>query len=66
MRWNLLAILAVVFGFLLIIKGLDTLTTWRVWFLCISGLVLFLPGIILSFLRIRRFRTHNSTQEDKI
>ncbi len=65
MRWNLLAIFAVVFGILLIIKGLDTLTTWRAWFFCISGLVLFLPGIIRSYLGIRRLWTHKSSTENK-
>ncbi|MGO8942183.1 MAG: hypothetical protein ACLQJ7_00715 [Syntrophobacteraceae bacterium] len=65
MRWNLLAIFAVVLGVLLIIKGLDTLTPWRAWFFCISGLVLFLPGIIRSYVRIRRLWAHESSTEDK-
>ena len=65
MRWDLLALFGVVFGFLLIIGGLDTLVAWRAWFLGISGLVLFLPGIIRIFLRIRRLRTRNSSMEDK-
>ena len=63
MRWNLLAIFAVVFGILLIIKGLDTLTTWRAWFFGISGLVLLLAGMIRIYLRIRHFRTRNSSIE---
>ena len=65
MRWNLLAIFAVVFGILLIIKGLDTLITWRAWFFCISGLVLFLLGIIRSYLLLRRLWAHNSSMEGK-
>ena len=65
MRWNLLAIFAVVFGILLIIKGFDTLTTWRAWFFCISGVVLFLLGIIRSYLSLRRLWAHNSSKEDK-
>ena len=65
MRWDILAVFGVVFGFLLIIGGLDTLMTWRAWFLGISGLVLFLPGIIRIYLRIRRLRTRNSSMEDK-
>jgi hypothetical protein len=65
MRCDLTAVFALVFGLLLIIKGLDTLTTWRAWFLGISGLVLFLAGIIGIYLRIRRFLTRNSSMEDK-
>ena len=65
MRWDLLALFGVVLGFLLIIGGLDTLVTWRAWFLGISGLVLFLPGIIRICLRIRRLRTRDSLTEDK-
>ena len=65
MRWDLLALFGVVFGFLLIIGGLDTLVAWRAWFLGISGLVLLLPGIIRIFLRIRRLRTRNSSMEGK-
>ena len=65
MCWDLLAVFAVVLGFLLIIGGLDTLITWRAWFLGISGLVLFLPGIIQIYLRIRRLLTRNSSAEDK-
>jgi hypothetical protein len=64
MRWDLLALFGVVLGFLLIIGGLDTLVTWRAWFLGISGLVLFLPGIIRICLRIRRLLTRNSLTED--
>ena len=65
MLWDLLAVFAVVLGFLLIIGGLDTLVTWRAWFLGISGLVLLLPGIIRIYLRIRRLRTRSSSAEDK-
>ncbi|MGO9314343.1 MAG: hypothetical protein ACLQBD_10555 [Syntrophobacteraceae bacterium] len=65
MLWDLLAVFAVVLGFLLIIGGLDTLITWRAWFLGISGLVLLLPGIIRIYLRIRRLRTRSSSVEDK-
>ncbi len=65
MLWDLLAVFAVVLGFLLIIGGLDTLITWRAWFLGISGLVLLLPGIIRIYLRIRRLRTRSSSAEDK-
>jgi glucose dehydrogenase len=65
MLWDLLAVFAVVLGFLLIIGGLDTLITWRAWFLGISGLVLLLPGIIRICLRIRRLRTRSSSAEDK-
>ncbi len=61
MRWDLLALFGVAFGFLLIIGGLDTLVAWRAWFLGISGLVLLLPGLIRIFLRIRRLRTRNSS-----
>jgi hypothetical protein len=66
MRWNLLAIFAIVFGILLIIKGLDTLITWRAWFFCISGLVLLLPGIIRSYLVLRRLWVPKSSKEGKI
>ncbi|MGA2402341.1 MAG: hypothetical protein ABSG91_11655 [Syntrophobacteraceae bacterium] len=65
MRWNILAVFAVLFGFLLIIKGLDTLTPWRAWFFGISGLVLFLPGVIRIYLRIRRFKTDNTPIQGK-
>ncbi len=65
MRWNLLAVFAVVFGLLLIFEGLDTLTAWRAWFLSISGLVLFLGGIIRIYLGIRRFRALNGSTEDR-
>ena len=65
MLWDLLAVFAVVLGFLLIIGGLDTLITWRAWFLGISGLVLLLPGIIRIYLRIRHLRTRSSSVEDK-
>lgn len=61
MRWDLLALFGVAFGFLLIIGGLDTLVAWRAWFLGISGLVLLLPGLIRIFLRIRRLGTRNSS-----
>ena len=57
MLWDLLAVFAVVLGFLLIIGGLDTLIEWRAWFLGISGLVLLLPGIIRIYMRIRHLRT---------
>ena len=64
MLWDLLALLGVVFGFLLIVGGLDTLVAWRAWFLGMSGLVLFLPGIIRIFLRSRRLLTRNGSMED--
>jgi glucose dehydrogenase len=57
MRWDVLAIFGIVFGFLLIIKGFDTLTIWRAWFFGISGLVFFLPGILRILLRIWRLRS---------
>ncbi|MFZ0932148.1 MAG: hypothetical protein WAN11_26350 [Syntrophobacteraceae bacterium] len=65
MRWDIPAVFAVVLGFLLIIKGLDTLTIWRAWFFGISGLVLLLAGMIRIYLRIRHFRTRNSSIEDR-
>jgi glucose dehydrogenase len=65
MRWDIPAVFAVVLGFLLIIKGLDTLTIWRAWFFGISGLVLLLAGMIRIAARIRNFRTRNSSIEDK-
>ncbi|MGA3113254.1 MAG: hypothetical protein ABSF90_02345 [Syntrophobacteraceae bacterium] len=65
MRWDIPAVFGVVSGFLLIIKGLDTLTTWRAWFFGISGLVLLLAGMIRIYLRIRHFRTRNSSIEYK-
>jgi hypothetical protein len=65
MRWDILAVFGVVFGFLLIIKGFDTLTTWRAWFFGISGLVLFLPGILRICLRIRHLRTRDHSVEAK-
>jgi len=65
MRWDIPAVFGVVLGFLLIIKGLDTLTTWRAWFFGISGLVLLLAGMIRIYLRIRHFRTRNSSIEYK-
>ena len=66
MLWDLLAVFAVVLGFLLIIGGLDTLITWRAWFFCISGLVLLLPGIIRSYLVLRRLWAPKSSKEGKI
>ena len=65
MLWDLLAVFAVVLGFLLIIGGLDTLIEWRAWFLGISGLVLLLPGIIRICMRIRHLRTHSRSVEEK-
>ncbi len=60
MRWDVLAVFGLAFGFLLIIKGFDTLTEWRAWFFGLSGLVFFLLGAIRIFFRIRHFRTRNS------
>jgi hypothetical protein len=65
MLWDLLAVFAVVLGFLLIIGGLDTLIEWRAWFLGISGLVLLLPGIIRICMRIRHLRTRSRSVEEK-
>ena len=66
MRWDLAAILGVVLGFLLIVKGFDTLTTWRAWFFGIWGLVFFVPGILRIFFRIRGLRSRKGTiQADK-
>jgi hypothetical protein len=65
MRWDILAVFGVVFGFLLIIKGFDTLTEWRAWFFGICGLVLFLPGVLRIFFRIRHLRVHNGQAEAK-
>jgi len=66
MRWDLVAILGVVLGFLLIVKGFDTLTTWRAWFFGIWGLVFFVPGILRVFFRIRGLRSRKETiQTDK-
>ncbi|MGC9965475.1 MAG: hypothetical protein ABSE08_08720 [Syntrophobacteraceae bacterium] len=65
MRWDILAVLGIVFGCLLIIKGFDTLTIWRAWFFGISGLVLFLPGILRIYLRIRRLRSPKGPAEAK-
>ncbi len=65
MRWDILAVFGIVFGFLLIIKGFDTLTTWRAWFFGISGLVLFLPGILRAYLRIRRIGSPKGPVEAK-
>jgi glucose dehydrogenase len=60
MGWNILSVFAVLFGFLLMFKGIDTLIVWRAWFFFISGLVLFLPGASLLFLRIRRHKNSES------
>jgi glucose dehydrogenase len=57
MRWDILALIGIVFGFLLIVKGFDTLTEWRAWFFGIAGLVLFLCGILRIVLRVRRLRS---------
>jgi hypothetical protein len=65
MRWDILAVFGIVFGFLLIIKGFDTLTEWRAWFFGISGLVLFLLGILRAYLRIRRIGSHKGPVEAK-
>jgi glucose dehydrogenase len=53
---SILSVFAVLFGFLLMFKGLDTLIVWRAWFFFISGLVLFVPGVTLLLVRIRRHR----------
>ena len=57
MRWDILAIFGIVFGFLLIVKGFDTLTEWRAWLFGISGLVFFLLGILRIFFRVKRIRS---------
>ena len=54
MGWNVLSAFAVVSGLLLMFTALDTLIEWRAWFLAISGLVLFLPGAIRLYLRMKR------------
>ncbi len=65
MRWDIFAVFGLVFGFLLIIKGFDTLTEWRAWFFGMSGLVLFLLGTIRIFFRIRHFRTRDDQIESR-
>ncbi len=53
MVWNILAVFGIICGFLLMIKGLDTLIYWRAWFFGIAGLAMFLPGVITICLRIK-------------
>jgi hypothetical protein len=65
MRWDLLAVFGLVFGFLLVIKGFDTLTEWRAWFFGITGLVLFLLGLIRIGFRIGHIRTRDGQTADK-
>jgi hypothetical protein len=65
MRLDVLAVLGIVLGFLLIVKGFDTLTPWRAWFFGIWGLLFFLPGILRIVLRIRRIGSPKAHAEPK-
>lgn len=65
MRGDFLAILGLICGFLLIIKGFDTLTEWRAWLFGLVGLVFFLAAIIRIVFRVKRFLNRGDALEAK-
>ncbi len=56
MLLNFFALLGIVVGLILFRGGMDSLIEWRAWFLCISGLALFLFGVLTFYFKIRRLK----------
>lgn len=54
MRLNILALLGIIIGVFLVLQGIDQLVPWRGWFLSLSGLFLFLAGVLRIGYRLRR------------
>jgi hypothetical protein len=60
MKWNMLALIGIFVGICLIRGGIDSLVEWRIWFLGLSGLILFILGSTRLFLALRKFRSESA------